>query len=150
MNAEDSVNNTERELNHSTSRKSRFRRLSNTLPIQQVASTLFVVGGSSGRTMSRGRYVSQQKPPSKQPDLPNISSQATLGRNSRFHNLTPEDREQLGGVEYRTLKLLLKIITGYFFGLHLFGAICLVAWIQHADPKYRNYLAKCGQGNIWW
>ncbi|KAF4763182.1 hypothetical protein HAV15_000190 [Penicillium sp. str.  len=48
------------------------------------------------------------------------------------------------------LKLLLKIVVGYFFGLHLFGAICLVGWILHADPKYRGYLAECGQGNVWW
>jgi potassium uptake Trk family protein len=71
----------------------------------------------------------------------------------------------LGGIEYRSLKLLLKIVTGkiiasrglglpdrigYFFGLHLFGAICLIGWILHADPKYREYLAECGQGNVWW
>ncbi|KAF7586671.1 low affinity potassium transporter [Aspergillus hancockii] len=71
------------------------------------------------------------------------------GRNSQFHNLSAKDREILGGIEYRSLKLLLKIVVGYFFGLHLFGAICLVGWILHADPKYRDYLVKCGQSNIW-
>ncbi|KAI3187448.1 hypothetical protein CBS147311_10190 [Penicillium roqueforti] len=86
----------------------------------------------------------------KQLDLPNMSSQATIGRNSQFHNLSAKDRETLGGIEYRSLKLLLKIVVGYFFGLHLFGAICLVGWILHADPKYRDYLAECGQGNVWW
>lgn len=82
--------------------------------------------------------------------LPNISSQATQGRNSQFYNLTAEDQEKLGGIEYRSLKLLLKIVTAYFFGLHLFGAICLVPWILHANPKYREYLAECGQGSVWW
>lgn len=144
------MNNTERELYDPTPGSSRLRRLSNTLPIQQVASTLFVIGGSSGRTMSRGRYTSRQKPSIKQLNLPNISSQATVGRNSQFYNLTPEDRNRLGGIEYRSLKLLLKIIMGYFFGLHLFGAICLVIWVLHANPKYREYLAECGQGNVWW
>ncbi|KAJ5180530.1 hypothetical protein N7492_003740 [Penicillium capsulatum] len=86
----------------------------------------------------------------KQLDLPKISSRATIGRNSQFHNLSTEDRERLGGIEYRSLKLLLKIVTGYFFGLHLFGAISLVGWILHADPKYRAYLAQCGQGSVWW
>ncbi|CRL31292.1 Cation transporter [Penicillium camemberti] len=71
-------------------------------------------------------------------------------RNSQFHNLSAKDPETLGGIEYRSLKLLLKIVVGYFFGLHLFGAICLVGWILHADPKYRGYLAECGQGNVWW
>lgn len=82
--------------------------------------------------------------------MPNISSQATQGRNSQFYHLTAEDRERLGGIEYRSLKLLLKIVTAYFFSLHLFGAICLVPWILHANPKYREYLADCGQGNVWW
>jgi hypothetical protein len=100
--------------------------------------------------MSRGRYDSQQKRAFKQLNLPNISSQATQGRNSQFYNLTAEDRERLGGIEYRALKLLLKIVTVYYFGLHLFGAICLVGWIQHANPKYREYLADCGQDKTWW
>ena len=41
-----------------------------------------------------------------------LSRQATIGRNSQFRNLTSEDKEQLGGIEYRSLKLLLKIVTG--------------------------------------
>lgn len=48
----------------------------------------------------------------KDSNLPGLSSQATVGRNSQFHNLTEEDREQLGGIEYRSLKLLLKIVIG--------------------------------------
>jgi hypothetical protein len=52
-------------------------------------------------------------------DLPELSSHATIGRNSQFHNLTDEDRETLGGIEYRSLKLLLKIVTGKSsFSLH--------------------------------
>lgn len=150
MIAQVSMKSSGTELYGPTPELSRLRRLSTTLPLQQVASMMFVVGGSSGRNMSRGRHDSQQKPAFKQLDMPNISSQATQGRNSQFYNLTAEDRDRLGGIEYRTLKLLLKIVTGYFLGLHLFGAICLVGWIQHADPKYRQYLADCGQGNIWW
>lgn len=45
-------------------------------------------------------------------DLPGLSKQVTVGRNSRFYNLTKEDRERLGGIEYRSLKLLLKIVLG--------------------------------------
>ncbi|KAL2840719.1 cation transport protein-domain-containing protein [Aspergillus pseudodeflectus] len=87
---------------------------------------------------------------SKDSNLPGLSSQATLGRNSQFLNLTAEDRERLGGIEYRSLRLLLKIVMGYFFGLHLIGIVCLVAWIQHANPKYRDYLDECGQNKVWW
>lgn len=49
---------------------------------------------------------------SKDSNVPGLSSQATLGRNSQFYNLTDEDREKLGGIEYRALKLLLKIVIG--------------------------------------
>lgn len=51
---------------------------------------------------------------SKDADLPYISSRATVGRNAFFHNLTAEDREKLGGVEYRSLNLLLKVVVGKF------------------------------------
>lgn len=87
---------------------------------------------------------------SKNSNLPGLSSQATLGRNSQFYNLTTEDRERLGGVEYRSLKLLLKIVVGYFVGLQLLGIICLVGWIQYAPEKYRTYLSDCGIDHIWW
>jgi hypothetical protein len=123
---------------------------SRTLTLERVVSSarsVFILEGSS----STERAMPATKPREmKQLDLPNISSQATIGRNSQFHNLSDEDRDALGGIEYRSLKLLLKIVVGYFFGLHLFGAICLVGWILHADPKYRDYLAECGQGNVWW
>lgn len=83
-------------------------------------------------------------------EVPFLSRQATIGRNSQFHNLTERDREVLGGIEYRSLILLLKIVTAYFFGIHLFGAICLIGWIHTADPKYGKVLQEAGQGKTWW
>ncbi|KAJ6136877.1 hypothetical protein N7497_012129 [Penicillium chrysogenum] len=120
---------------------------SRTRTLERVVTSVFILGGSS--SSDRGMPTTKRRD-IKQLDLPNMSSQATMGRNSQFHNLSAKDRETLGGIEYRSLKLLLKIVVGYFFGLHLFGAICLVGWILHADPKYRDYLAECGQGNVWW
>ncbi|THC96377.1 hypothetical protein EYZ11_004148 [Aspergillus tanneri] len=117
-------------------------------PLERVASSVFVLGRQP-RTSEEPRLRSAVSL-SNDSNLPGLSSQATLGRNSQFYNLTDEDRERLGGIEYRSLKLLLKIVIGYFFGLHLFGAICLIGWIQYANPKYRNYLDECGQNHIWW
>lgn len=34
--------------------------------------------------------------------------------------------------------------------MHLLGVICLVPWILRADQKYKDYLAECGQGQVWW
>jgi len=44
--------------------------------------------------------------------LPQLPSQVTIGRNSAFFNMTANDRERLGGIEYRSLRLLLKIVAG--------------------------------------
>ncbi|OGE52064.1 hypothetical protein PENARI_c011G05589 [Penicillium arizonense] len=123
---------------------------STTRQLERVVSIMFRPGGSASFDTSPRQRSTQEKPTYKALALPNISSQASMGRNSQFYNLTSEDRERLGGIEYRSLKLLLKIVTAYFIGIHLFGAICLVGWIQHADPKYREYLAECGQDNVWW
>ncbi|KAL4735884.1 cation transport protein-domain-containing protein [Aspergillus similis] len=124
---------------------------SNNLTISKVASSLFTLGPSASDT----KRESVARPPqeqllSEQLALPELSSQATVGRNSQFRNLTAQDRETLGGIEYRALKLLLKIVTSYFFGLHIFGVICLLPWILHANPKYREYLRECGQNSVWW
>jgi potassium uptake Trk family protein len=82
--------------------------------------------------------------------LPGLSNQVTIGRNSNFSGLTPQDREELGGVEYRSLKLLLKVIVALYAGLHIFGVIGLVPWILHCASKYREVLASSGQNNVWW
>ncbi|KAL1619076.1 hypothetical protein SLS54_006928 [Diplodia seriata] len=121
------------------------------LSIENVASSMFVLGADpTARKSSHSRRSASVSRSSTSNAAPYLSREATIGRNSQFYNLSAEDREQLGGIEYRSLKLLLKIVTGYFFGLHLFGAICLAGWIQTANSKYRDYLAECGQGQTWW
>ncbi|KLJ13157.1 hypothetical protein EMPG_09428 [Blastomyces silverae] len=121
-------------------------RIASTSTLERVASSIFVL---EGRPSTSNKQPPLQPSLSQHLDLP-LSSHATLGRNSQFRNLTAEDREKLGGIEYRSLKLLLKIVTAYFFGLHLFGGICLLGWILHSDPKYREYLRECGQSPVWW
>ncbi|KAL4921682.1 cation transport protein-domain-containing protein [Aspergillus aurantiobrunneus] len=121
------------------------RRLSN-ISLDRVAAVTFAQAPSKAHDSRVRPAVSL----SKDANLPGLSSQATLGRNSQFLNLTAKDRERLGGVEYRSLRLLLKIAIGYFFGIHLIGIVCLVAWIQHANAKYRDYLDECAQNRIWW
>ena len=45
-------------------------------------------------------------------DAPYISFEAIVGRNSKFHRLTEENLEELGGVEYRALSALLWLVGG--------------------------------------
>jgi hypothetical protein len=46
---------------------------------------------------------------------PYISFNAIVGRNSAFHQLTREQQDELGGVEYRALNALLWIVAGVSF-----------------------------------
>lgn len=44
--------------------------------------------------------------------MPYLSWQPTIGRNSAFVDLTEEQREELGGIEYRSLKTLAVVLVG--------------------------------------
>ncbi|KAI0845470.1 TrkH-domain-containing protein [Daldinia vernicosa] len=57
-----------------------------------------------------------------------------VGRNGQFHGLTREEREELGGTEYRALKLLSIVVPLYFFLWQFFGCISLGAWIANNLP----------------
>lgn len=76
--------------------------------IEVVASSMFVLVTS----ISQKKRRSSEAPSTRPSDLPYLSREVTVGRNSQFHNLTAEDRLRLGGIEYRSLKLLLKIVSG--------------------------------------
>jgi hypothetical protein len=81
-----------------------------------VATSLFVLGDTAAarRDQRRPSISSQQQPQLSLNDMPFLSRQVTVGRNSLFKNLSERDREELGGIEYRSLKLLLKIVIGEF------------------------------------
>lgn len=71
-------------------------------------------------------------------------NKAQIGRNGQFFNLTAQEREYLGGVEYRALKLLILAVTSYFVVLQVLGALTLGAWIAgHETPT-------ADAQNPWW
>lgn len=59
-----------------------------------------------------GVYSREDRTQAALQNLPRLSTQFSVGRNSLFYNLTQEDREILGGVEYRSLRVLLAIVIG--------------------------------------
>jgi len=61
-----------------------------------------------GRRNSFASFVATRD--SSEGPLPYLSYQPTIGRNSTFINLTEEQREELGGIEYRSLKTLAVIL----------------------------------------
>lgn len=82
-------------------------------------------------------------------DMPYLSYTPTMGRNSNFLDLTLEQREELGGIEYRALRTLALVLLFYFFVFHILGAICLLPYIL-ANQHYGNILTEDSIGKTWW
>ncbi|KAH7409274.1 putative potassium ion transporter [Cadophora sp. MPI-SDFR-AT-0126] len=81
--------------------------------------------------------------------LPYLSYAPTVGRNSTFVNLTQEQREELGGIEYRALKTLAIILIGYYIGFHVLAWVCFLPWIVN-NEKYGSILTSQHIGRPWW
>ncbi|XXH05447.1 isoleucine-tRNA ligase [Hypoxylon texense] len=69
-----------------------------------------------------------------------------IGRNGQFFNLSEDEREYLGGVEYRALKFLSSFVIAYFGICQLLGAIALGAWMS----VYATDAAAVNAQNPWW
>ncbi|KAH7111301.1 potassium transport protein 1 [Dendryphion nanum] len=107
-------------------RKAHTCSLNSSTSIDRAVSSIFVLGSTTS-------HISQGKVRGSEPlDLASLS------------------REELGGIEYSALRVLLKITAVYFFGLHIFGVMCLLPWIHTANSKYKDYLASQGQDKTWW
>ena len=82
-------------------------------------------------------------------EMPYLSWQATTGRNSAFLGLTEEQREELGGIEYRALKTLSWILLCYFIGFHTIAMIIFLPYILYS-PFYADYIRSVGVNPAWW
>ncbi|KAL4782795.1 cation transport protein-domain-containing protein [Aspergillus varians] len=84
----------------------------------------------------------------ERPTLPYLSWDATVGRNSNFVDLTEEQRDELGGIEYRALKTLAVVLISYYVLFHALGVICLLPWIM--ETHWGKVVTEAGQGRPWW
>ncbi|KAK2793896.1 low affinity potassium transporter [Onygenales sp. PD_12] len=126
------------------------RLLSHAVSIERAATNAFVLGNDSRK---RSRSASGRRDSSstrRALEMPYLSYDPLMGRNSKFLDLTDEQRDELGGIEYRSLKLLAKIVFSYYVFWHVVGVVCLVPWIHNSDPQYREYLREIGQSSTWW
>ncbi|KAI2637470.1 cation transport protein-domain-containing protein [Xylaria nigripes] len=82
--------------------------------------------------------------------MPYLSWHPTIGRNSQFVDLTEEQREELGGIEYRSLKTLALVLVIYFVGYSVFGIVTMVPWIVHNNPHYGSIVDADGVNRVWW
>ncbi|KAF2176036.1 potassium transport protein TRK1/TRK2 [Zopfia rhizophila CBS 207.26] len=81
--------------------------------------------------------------------MPYLSWTPTIGRNSAFVDLSEEQREELGGIEYRALKTLAFALVLYYVGFHLLGIVCLLPWIAKSKT-YTPVLTESGISTVWW
>ncbi|KAJ6446515.1 trk family potassium uptake protein [Purpureocillium lavendulum] len=98
------------------------------------------------RTMDTIRSVLSRD---KQDDMPYLSYTPTMARNSNFVGLTLEQREELGGIEYRSLRTLALILLFYFWGFHVIILGCLLPYILH-NNTYGKVVEDAGVTRTWW
>lgn len=67
-------------------------------------------------------------------------------RTGQFYSLTREEREHLGGCEYRALEVLGVVVPIYFFLWQLLGCVALGAWMNNNMPD----TARANGINPWW
>ncbi|KAL1302898.1 hypothetical protein AAFC00_003223 [Neodothiora populina] len=141
----------ERKRSTASSRSHRFNVLA---PILRLRSKAHHDGpGIVGRSLSALKSRTMSFTKSQERDLshpmPYLSWQPTLGRNSMFLDLTEERREELGGIEYRSLKTLAIVLICYFVGFHVLGAVVFVPWIVRSS-HWGPIITNDGQNRVWW
>ena len=100
----------------------------------------------ASRTRSFSRHFSQEQDIDP---LPYLSYAATIGRNSTFVDLTEEQREELGGIEYRALKTLAWILIIYYMGFFAIAFVINVPWIV-TSATYSSVVREVGESPTWW
>ncbi|KAL4955993.1 cation transport protein-domain-containing protein [Aspergillus filifer] len=64
-----------------------------------------------------------------------FESKGLISRNSQFHGLTPEEREQLQGVEYKAVSFLSVIVPLYWLSFLACGILGMGLWLQINKPQ---------------
>lgn len=103
---------------------------------------------ATGRSTFRG-FMRTLTEDQNRETLPYLSWNATVTRNSNFVDLTEEQRNELGGIEYRALKTLAVVLILYYVGFHVFGMIGLVGWIM-TEYRWGKIIEADGLGRPWW
>lgn len=74
--------------------------------------------------------------------FPPVGFSGLVGRNSQFHHLTEEEREALGGAEYKAIKVLSVIVPLYYVLWQLLSCIGIGAYValNRSDTALQNGL----------
>lgn len=140
----------EPEMPRSRTRGSTFPRLDTRPTVRDTKDVNEATGvePSTTRNPVRGiwRSLTQERDRSTQPYL---SWNATVARNSNFVDLTEEQRDELGGIEYRALKTLAVVLISYYIGFHVISLVSMVGWIMTED-RWGKIVKEDGIGRPWW
>jgi potassium uptake Trk family protein len=128
---------------------SRLDRMKNGILNRKRSGRSLNLGESKSLARTFNSFASARTRDRVEEPSPYLSWQATTGRNSVFLGLTEEQREELGGIEYRSLKTLAAVLIGYYVGFHLLGVIVLVPFIIRTPP-YTDYIDSLGVTPTWW
>lgn len=121
-----------------------------------------VEAGDAGEAVDSARpvsayTVSKRRPFSRGDERPGTAdgfdfstfirnNKKNIGRNGQFYDLTDDERDILGGVEYRSLRILFVIVGVYFVVLQVIGAIALGAW----TAVHGSSITAVNTQNPWW
>lgn len=140
-------NHQEHEQTPSTHARITFANDPPPLGIRDARTTASVYANDSRprRRNVAGNESKEPEPRTGNADMHRILTDKT-SRSLQFHDLTTQEREQLGGYEYRALKLLSVVVPLYFALWQFLGCISLGAWIAYNKPE-----AATSNGlNPWW
>ncbi|KAF7585618.1 low affinity potassium transporter [Aspergillus hancockii] len=104
---------------------------------------------SFSRRRSFTEAVNEAFPLLDSPGLPALPSLMWQHSIASYSDWDEDQKEELGGIEYRALKTLMVILVCYFIAFHLLGIILFIPWIL-LDPYYGQKVKDIGVNRSWW
>lgn len=78
-----------------------------------------------------------------------LSWTPTVGRNSNFVIFSEDQKKELGGVEYQSMKLLSWILIFYYVGFHTLAMVFFLPFIT-TNHHYNDEMKSYGFSPTWW
>lgn len=114
----------------------------------QPTSTQGVSNFRTTSTFQRSGTIASTRDMNEPKPVGYITFDAIVGRNSRFRSLTSAQEAELGGVEYRALSVLWKIVLGYWLGFQ-FIAVAIAAPYLHRS-EFNDIFESEGARPTWY
>ncbi|KAK5936819.1 hypothetical protein PMZ80_010938 [Knufia obscura] len=105
----------------------------------------------SGLSRKLSRYLHTKLGGDQTPKHPYLSSEPKLDHKGRFHSLTREQEQEIGGVEYRALQLLTWLLPAYAMFWLLLTIVVMTPYVLHTNAG--NVIRTSQPGNLnpaWW